>query len=118
VFVWIGEFDRSRKISGNVRAVYHHQFKARHLANLSAFVATMKLHELALQLIALRTKIRGTRLPRSIAFTITPKRGTWDDYMPELWPDVPELVEWPFAATLGGDDKLDFLAHRLSGLLA
>ena len=116
VFVWIGRFDPHRPPSGNVRAVFFYQFKRQDFANLTAYICTFKLGEPTIQLITLRPRMRGTRVPRYLKFFYVPTRSDWATLMPMLWPRLPRAIAWPPPGTLGQNDRFDFVHYRLSGI--
>jgi len=115
VTVWIGRFDPERPIRGHVRAIYYDQLNLKRLSNLYAFVCTMRLDELAIQLIALRPKLSGSRIPHSIPFATYPTEGTWAERFIELWPNLPDSIAWPTPRSLGGQRALNAVANRLDG---
>jgi hypothetical protein len=115
VTIWLGRMTKRGPTSGNLRATLYTRFAAQHLANLTAFVCTLKINEVWIQLIARRTKLRGFRVPKGIQFTTQPTSGTWDDLVVEIWPNIPDAVDWPLPHSLGDDSVFNLLANRLSG---
>ncbi len=115
ISIWLGRMTRVGPATGNVRAIHYSNFRAHHLVNLTAFVCTLKVNEVWLQLIARRPQLYGSRLPSTIKFTTNPTIGAWSDYLTELWPNIPDTLAWP-PRTMGDDSVFDRLAYRLTGV--
>ena len=115
VTVFLGRMTKRGPTSGNSRAIHYSRFQAKHLRHLTAFVCTIKVNEVWVQLVARRSKVRRSKVPASIHFTTQPKIGTWGDYVTEIWPNIPDAVNWPLPYSLGDDSVFDLLAHRLAG---
>jgi len=115
VLMWLGRTEGRGPASGDIQVLHYSKFDTSQLKNLKAFVVTLAVNEVLLQLVALRSTRVGGRTPTSIPFHVNPKNETWGDYVLELWPNVPDSLPWPPPGQLMQGTFKPF-AYRVGGL--
>lgn len=117
IFVGRLETKRPQRPTGDVQTLYYSEFKSESQKHLRAYVFTFSVNEVAVQVCAVKSIVARGRLPRRMRFVQQPMPGTWPDYVPPIWPEVPRTLQWPPARQLGSLG-FDFLAHRFGRMLA
>ena len=116
VWVWMGRRQMLRSpISGDFQTLYYSKFAAKTQKDLRAFVFTLAVNEVVMQLVAFKSATRKPLLLQYIPYAWRPSIGVWSDYLYEVWPSRLRAIAWPPPRQLGRDG-FNFLAYRLGGI--
>jgi hypothetical protein len=114
--VWIGRMQKRGLVSGDIQTLYYSKLKSDPaFRNLRATVTTVAVNEVVIQLVAWRKMSKTATVPDPIPWFHSPSVGPWDEYMIEVWPALPESVEWP-PSLMFRRGNFNLLAYRLVGI--
>ena len=113
--VWLGRMQKRRSGSGDFQTIYYSRLYVNPaFRHLKATITTMAINEVVIQLVAWRKMNARATIPDPIPWFHAPNIGTWDDYLTDIWPELPTSLEWP-PNLMFQRGNFQSLAHRLVG---